>query len=94
MEEEKVETVDEEFDADPTFALYVSSPAVSNSAVQELDLDVLVNSLPSKPVQYELVVDASVSEFNEAELAMKKVERICESIDRMAESLLSLTINL
>jgi hypothetical protein len=94
VEEEKVDVIDEEFDADPTFALYASSPAtVSKPAERELDITALINSLPSKPVQYELIVESS-DDIDEAEAAMKKVERICEHIDRMADTMLSLTINL
>jgi hypothetical protein len=91
--EEKAEVVDEEFDADPSFALYASSPVTTVSDLQELDITALITSLPSKPVQYQLVVESWDSN-DEAEAAMQKVERICESIDRMADKSLSLTINL
>jgi len=89
--EEKSEVVDEEFDADPCFALYTASPSATVSKPQELDITALVASLPSKPVQYELVVEES---SEDAESAMRKVDRICESIDRMADKLLCLTITL
>jgi len=96
VEEQKVEAVDEEFDADPEFALYASSASITTvSKPQELDITALLNSLPTKPVQYELVVKSSeTDDIDEAEAAMRKVERICESIDRMADTMLSLTINL
>lgn len=95
VEEKHVEIVDEEFDADPTFVLYTSSPATTVSKPQEQELDVssLISALPSKPVQYELVTESNEN-TDDAEAAMRKVERICESIDRMADTLLSLTINL
>lgn len=94
VEEEKVEIIDEEFDADPTFALYASSPTpISKPVEQELDITALINSLPSKPVQYKLIVESS-NDIDDAEAAMKKVERICKSIDRMADTMLSLTISL
>lgn len=95
VEEVKSEIVDEEFDANPEFALYAStsSPATTVTKNQEFDITALVSSLPSKPVQYELIVEPS-DNLDEAEAAMRKVESIFERIDRMADTMLSLTISL
>jgi len=93
IEEKEVKIVDEEFDSDPAFALYASSSATTVSKPQELDINALISSLPCKPVQFELIVESS-DNTDEAEAAMQKVDRICASLDRMADKLLSLTINL
>ncbi|KAH8599531.1 hypothetical protein B0O99DRAFT_610901 [Bisporella sp. PMI_857] len=92
--EEKVEVVDEEFDA--KFALFASSPAPTaaapSSEPKELDIPALLASIPSKPVQYTLVVESSVSD-DEAEAAMQRVERLAASMDRMADSIRRMTVN-
>lgn len=89
----EIEVSDTEFDSDPAMALYASSPSIVSETRQELDITSLVASLPSKPVQFELVVE-SKNNSDDAEAAMRKVDRICESIDRMSDRLLCLTLNL
>jgi hypothetical protein len=93
VEEKFVETDDSDFDSDPTMALYANSPPTVAAAQPELDITALVSSLPSKPVQYELAVESEDC-GDEAAAAMRKVDRICESIDRMSDRLLYLTLSL
>ena len=87
--EAETEVIDEEFDA--KFALFASSPTTTSKPT-ELNIPALLASIPTKPVQYTLIVD-SVNE-DAAEAAMRKVERLGESIDRMADMLKSLTVDL
>lgn len=94
IEEEVTEVADEEFDSDPTFALYISTPSTASvSKPQELDITSLIAALPSKPVQYELVAEEK-DDVDEAEAAMRKVDRLCSRIDRMADKFLCLTMSL
>ena len=94
VEIEEVEVVDEEFDADPAFALFTSAPKATASAPVELDITSLLASITvEKPCQYELVVE-SEDELATAEAAMKKVERMCASLESMTERLRGLTMDL
>jgi hypothetical protein len=89
------EVADEEFDADPAFALYTNEPAATTvSKPQDLeDVLELLASIPAKESHFELVVESRVSE-DEAEAAMRRVDRLCEGIERMADLLKTLTIDL
>jgi hypothetical protein len=91
-----VEVVDDQYDSDPAFALFAASspaPVTTVTKPQELDISDLIASISVKPVQYELVVLSSTSD-DEAEAAMRKVERLAASLDRMTESLQHLTAEL
>lgn len=89
-----VEVVDEEFDADPAFALFASSPATTTvTESSPLDVSALIASISTKPVQLELVVEVSVSE-DEVAAAMRKVERLAAKLDRLTESLKELNVGL
>jgi len=95
----EAEEVDEEFDADPAFALFTSS-ATSPPAPEspELDLSVipLFNGIqPEKAfARFELVVEESTVDDAIANAAMAKVMRLCESLDVVAEKLSALTLDL
>lgn len=93
---EKVElptVVDEEFDADPAFALFVSSPtATVMKSEPELDLSFLAN-LSLKPSNFELVVAPEVDEAT-ADAAMRRVERLSADMDACLERLSRLSCHL
>jgi bZIP-type transcription factor MBZ1 len=86
--------VDEEFDADPVFALFVSSPAAPavTKSEPELDLSFLAN-LSLKPANFELVVVPEVDEAT-ADAAMRRVERISADMDACLERLSRLSCHL
>lgn len=89
--EAEAPVIDEEFDADPAFALFaassVSAPAAAKS--QDIDLSFLAN-LSIKPAEYELVVID-----NEAsDMAMRRVERLTAQMDACVERLMALTMHL
>jgi len=90
--EEKSEVVDEEFDADPAFALYASAPTTTVSNPQELDITALIAALPSKPIEYELFIESETTD--KAEAAMRRVERLSERIERISEQLEQFTFGL
>jgi len=93
VEVEEVEIVDEEFDADPAFALFTAAPKATAPALVELDITALLAGITiEKPCQYELV--ESEDELATAEAAMKKVERMCASLETMTERLRGLTMDL
>jgi len=78
--------VDEEFDADPAFALFVSTPATTTiESEPSLDLSFLAN-LSLKPSNYELVVVPEVDEAT-ADAAMRRVERFAVDMDACLERL-------
>jgi hypothetical protein len=96
-EPEKVElpvVVDEEFDADPAFALFVSSPATApvKSSEPEFDLSFLAD-LSLKPSNFELVVMHEVDEAT-SDAAMRRVERLSADLDACMERLIGLSIHL
>jgi hypothetical protein len=86
--------VDEEFDADPAFALFVSSPATpaATKSEPELDLSFLAN-LSLKPSNFELVVVPEVDEAT-ADAAMRRVERLSADMDACLERLSRLSCHL
>ena len=88
--EAEVESVDEEFDADPAFALYVSSPIIAKSE-QPLDLDLsFLANLSLKPANFELAV---VSEIDE-DAASRKVDQLSADLDACLERLGALSVHL
>lgn len=94
VEVQPLEIIDEEFDADPAFALYNTTESTTVSKPQELeDVLELLASIPVKESHFELVVESRVSE-DEAEAAIRKVDRLCDGIERMSDMLRNLTIDL
>lgn len=91
VEAETPVVVDDEFDADPAFALFAASPVSAPAATksQDIDLSFLAN-LSIKPSEYELVVVD-----NEAsDMAMRRVERLTAQMDACVERLMGLTMHL
>jgi hypothetical protein len=85
---------DEEFDADPTYALFASSPAAPTATKPaELDIDSLIRNISLKPSNYELTVVSEVSEAV-SDAAMKRVERLAADMDACVERLMGLTMHL
>jgi hypothetical protein len=84
------EVVDEEFDADPAFALYAYTSTVKSEL--ELDLSFLAN-LSLKPSNFELVVVPEVDEAT-ADAAMRRVERLSADMDACLERLSALSCHL
>jgi hypothetical protein len=87
---ELTEVEDSEFDADPAFALYTSSPAIKLEPT--LDLSFLAN-LSLKPSNYELVVVPEIDEAT-ADAAMRRVERLSADMDACLERLSRLSCHL
>lgn len=87
-------TVDEEFDADPAFALYsaASAPTTAAPTLPELDLSFLANLSIKQPV-YELIVERKVDE-SVSDAAMGKVNRIAADLDACMARLTGLTSHL
>jgi len=93
-EPEKVDVsvlVDEEFDADPAFALYSAPVSVSVSEPkQEFDLSFLAN-LSIKQPQYELVTK---TDDVTSDAALRHVDRLVRDMDACVERLMSMTMHL
>jgi hypothetical protein len=86
--------VDEEFDSDPRFALYASTVEDVEEPSKELDINALVLAIPvSKPMQYNLNVQTPVDDST-SDAAMRRVERIFESLESVSERLSALTMGL
>ncbi|KAG9235214.1 putative cyclic AMP-responsive element-binding protein 3-like protein 3 [Amylocarpus encephaloides] len=88
-----VEVVDEEFDADPTFALFASSPDSAPAAAteeKEFFFDIASIDVFSKPSQYELVA-APIDGSSDA--TVKKLERLSARMDLVVDRLQHLTMN-
>ena len=91
---DEVETVDEEFDSDPAFALFSSAPKAASPAPVELDITALLAGITiEKPCQYDIVVE-SEDDIATADAAMRKVERMCASLESMTERLRAFTMDL
>jgi len=91
--EEIEHIVDEEFDSNPTFALFAaSSPAAS----RPLDLDtasIIAGIKPAKAfLDYELVDSAEVEQAGN--VAMARVQRLCSTLDAVTARLEALTVEL
>lgn len=85
---------DEEFDSDPSFALFAPSQEKETITVapQELDINALVASINiSKPTQYELITSTS---SDEEEAAMRRVDRMFEGLESVTERLSGLVMHL
>ncbi|KAG4437887.1 hypothetical protein IFR05_006647 [Cadophora sp. M221] len=91
VEAELSVVVDEEFDADPAFALFSAPVSASASeSKQDLDLSFLAN-LSIKPSQYELVTKTDDAA---SDAAFRRVERLARDMDACVERLMSLTMHL
>lgn len=89
---EEIITTEEEFDADPAFALYAATPVSVTTALEpEFDLSFL-NNLSIKPSNYELVV-SKVDEVA-SDAAMTRIERISADMDECLTRLTALTMHL
>jgi len=87
-----IPVVDEEFDADPAFALFTDAPAPSSSPV-DLNLTSIFGIESEKALaRYELV-DATPSEASGI-IAMARVQRICASMEDTVARLEAMTINM
>ena len=97
VKEIEVVVVDEEFDADPQFALFAAARAPTATPTSKpSDIDTVTELLaliPAKEEHFSLVVESRVPN-DEAQAAIRKVDRICDGIERMADRLRSLTISL
>lgn len=86
--------VDEEFDSDPQFALYAPTVETVEEPSKELDINALILGIPvSKPMQYELHVSSPVDNAT-SDAAMRRVERMFENLEAVAERLSALTLGL
>ncbi|TVY20169.1 BZIP-type transcription factor MBZ1 [Lachnellula arida] len=87
-----VEVVDEEFDSDPTFALFTSSasstPVTPATEPQDFSFDLSTIDITAKPSSYELVVSSGNDDA-----CMRKIERLAAEMDAVAERLAILTVN-
>lgn len=84
-----VEVVDEEFDADPAFALFTATPSAVvtiEEEVSEPKLPFDFSTLSLKPATYELVT-VSPAASSSSSAAMDRVERLSSQIDAVAERL-------
>lgn len=92
---EETAVVDDEFDADPMFALFSQSSASPVAAPEQLDFSTLFGSIGSEKAlaRYELV-DASEADESAANLAMARVLRLCAKLDPVMERLEALTLDL
>lgn len=87
--------VDDEFDSDPRFALYASHEENEiEEPVKELDINALILAIPvSKPTQFELHISTAVDEAT-SDASMRRVNRICDNLESIAERLSALTMGL
>jgi len=88
--------VDEEFDADPTFALFSHTSPTQSQSESPLDLElapIFGGIEPEKALARIDLVDAATTEVTEA-IAMARVERLCSSLDEVAARLEMMTLHL
>jgi hypothetical protein len=90
---EATEAVDEEFDADPTFALFASAPSSSAPATEdkEFSFDLASIDVSFKPSRYELIVIPADDGI--ADASMKRLERLSAQMDLVADRLSQITLN-
>jgi len=90
---QEAEIVDDEFDADPAFALFSTTPKAAPAPV-ELDITALLAGITvEKPCQYEVIVE-SEDDIATADAALKKFERMCANLESMTERLRAFTTDL
>ena len=83
-----------QFDADPAFALFVSSPATAPTKSLELELDLsFLANLSLKSSNFELVVVPEIDEAT-SDAAMRRIERFSADMDACMERLSSLSMHL
>lgn len=82
------EIIDEEFDADPAFALFTedTTSATLSSTNFNFDLDFSTLSL-DKPSQFELVIRDIESEKSVSTDAFDRATKLCDNLDSMMERL-------
>jgi bZIP-type transcription factor MBZ1 len=88
--------VDEEFDADPTFALFSHATSAKSQSESPLDLELtpIFGGIESEKALARIeLVDAATTEVTEA-IAMARVERLCSSLDDVAARLEMMTLHL
>jgi bZIP-type transcription factor MBZ1 len=88
--------IDEEFDADPTFALFSHATSTKSQSESPSDLElapIFGGITPEKALARYEIVDAATTEVTEA-IAMARVERLCSSLDDMAARLEMMTLHL
>lgn len=91
---EPVPIVDEEFDADPTFALFSHAAATKSQSPEDLEFTPLFGGIePEKALARIELVDAATAEATEA-VAIVRVERICSNLDDVAARLEMMTLHL
>ncbi|CAG8976091.1 hypothetical protein HYALB_00002369 [Hymenoscyphus albidus] len=80
-----VEVVDEEFDADPTFALFASTPTAATPVSKEQEFTFDFAAMFSKPSQYELVVvpTADTADLLKMERLTREMEIVSERLSQM-----------
>ena len=85
---------DEEFDADPSYALFASpAPTAIVTKPAQLDIDSLIRNISPKPSNYELIIVSEVSEAV-SDAAMRRVERLAADMNACVERLAALTMHL
>ncbi len=92
----EVTEADEEFDANPAFALYATPATIStaNPSKPELPFDIsFLMTLSPKQHHFELVVESKIDD-SVSDAAMKRVERITADLDACMERLTALTMHL
>lgn len=86
--------VDEEFDSDPSFALFTAPVSTEPATkVEELDITALIMNINPKPSQYDLVI-SSTTDDAASDVAMRRVERMFESLESVTERLTAFTLDL
>lgn len=89
-----VPIVDDEFDADPRFALYSTEATEIAEPAKELDIDALILALPvSKPTEYTLRIFTAADEAT-SDASLKRCDRICDSLENITDRLSAMTMNL
>jgi bZIP-type transcription factor MBZ1 len=92
---ETIPVIDEEFDADPTFALFSQSTSSATSpSPLDLELTPIFGGIePEKALSRIELVNAADCEVIEA-IAIARVERLCSTLDDISARLESMTIHL
>jgi hypothetical protein len=88
--------IDEDFDADPTFALFsdTTSTKIQSDLTLDLELAPIFGGIePEKALARIELIDASTAEVTEA-ISMARVERLCSSLDDAVARLEMMTLHL
>ncbi|KAI9647110.1 hypothetical protein NHQ30_005112 [Ciborinia camelliae] len=82
------ETIDEEFDADPAFALFTEDVTSSAPSSTNFNLDIDFSTLGlNKPSQFELIIRDIESEKVVSTDAFDRATKLCNNLDSMMERL-------